>query len=142
MRLGMSSAGFFGRMETEEAAANLRHYPLDTCEVFVQTFSEYTGAFGQIIRNNLGGMDCVSIHPKGTQFEGELFSRSPRQTQDAFRLLAGVCEAGKALGARYYVMHGPGCIRTRRTPIQIYEMADRMQRIVETASAYGIRVLW
>lgn len=34
MKLGLSSAAFYGRMETEEAAAHLRDFPIEVCEIF------------------------------------------------------------------------------------------------------------
>ena len=138
----MSSAGFYGRMETEDAAAYLTGFGIDTCEVFLQTFSEYTAEFGRLTRQRMGGLDCASVHPKGTQFESDLFSRSPRQTEDAFRWLEGVCAAGEALGARYYVMHGFSGVRTRRTPDQVNEVQARILRAGETARAHGMHILW
>ena len=142
MRLGLSSAGFYGRMETEEAAASLRGYPIETCEVFLQSFSEYTEDFGRLVRSGMGALPCASVHPKGTQFESDLFSRSPRQTEDAFRWFRGVCEAGEAIGARYYVMHGFWGIRTQRTPVQVNALAERMARCQSIAAAHGMEVLW
>ena len=39
MKLGMSSAVFYGYLETEDAAAALKDYGLQTCEVFLETHS-------------------------------------------------------------------------------------------------------
>ena len=106
MRVGLSCAAFYGRGETEDAAALVRGFPAACCEVFVQTPSEYCGAFGRVVRERLGDLPCVSVHPLGTQFEQQLFGRSARQVEDAFRLFTGVCDAGQAMGAAY-----SGCMR-------------------------------
>ena len=50
MRVGLSCAAFYGRGETEDAAALVRGFPAACCEVFVQTPSEYCGAFGRVVR--------------------------------------------------------------------------------------------
>lgn len=142
MKLGISSAAFYGVMETEDAAAHLTTLPVDTCEVFVQTWSEYSRDFGLLLRQRLGSLHCTSIHPKSTQYEGDLFSRSPRQTEDAFMLLDRVCQTGEAAGAHYYVMHGFWGIRTVRTPDQIHELLPRMARAQQVAAGHGITILW
>ena len=107
MRIGLSSAAFSGRMETEEEAARTAALGVPCCEVFLETFSEYSGDFGREVRARLGETECVSVHPKGTQFESDLFGRSRRQVEDAMAWFAGVCDAGRALGAKYYIFHGP-----------------------------------
>ena len=116
MLLGMSSAGFYGRMETEEEAAHLTEFPLDVCEIFLQTRSEYNAAFGQEVHTRLHGLPCLSVHPKGTQFEPDLFGQSPRQRQDGMETFAGVLDAGRALGSKWYVFHGPSGIQSPHAP--------------------------
>ena len=142
MKLGMSSASFYGRLETEEAAEYLLSFPIETCEIFLETFSEYTAAFGSCVRERLGHLPCASVHPKGTQFEGDLFAASARQRQDALHLFDGVCAAGEALGASYYVFHGPGMIRRRITPAQIQRLKPVMHDMQQCAEDHGMEVLW
>ena len=142
MKLGLSSAAFYGRMETEDAAQHLTDFGLDTCEVFLETFSEYSADFGRIVREKLGTLPCGSVHPKGTQFEGDLFGRSARQRADALRIFTGVCAAGQALGAKYYVMHGPGMINSRVSPERIYMLGEVMPQMQAIARARGMEVLW
>ena len=83
MKLGMSSGVFYGTYETEDAASLLTSYGLQTCEISLQTHSEYSAAFGQTVRERLRGLPCVSVHPKGTQFEPDIFGQSLRQHRDA-----------------------------------------------------------
>lgn len=142
MRIGMSSAAFYGLLETEEQALHLRDFPLDACEIFLETYSEYTADFGRLVRRNLGEIPCASVHPKGTQFEADLFGRSKRQVADALRLFTGVCDAGQALGAGIYVLHGPGTINTQRRPDQIGDLVERIGQMQAIARARGLQVCW
>ena len=95
MKLGMSSAVFYGYLETEDAAAALKDYGLQTCEVFLETHSEYSPAFGQTVRERLRGLPCVSVHPKGTQFEPDIFGQSPGSTGTPWRFSAGYARRGR-----------------------------------------------
>lgn len=142
MRLGLSSAAFYGRMETEDQAAYLTSFPVGCCEVFLQTPSEYTADFGALVRSRLGDIPCVSVHPKGTQFEWDLFGRSGRQVEDAFSTFTGVCQAGQALGARYYVLHGPAGVSVPLEPGRIHCLQETMARMQGIAAAHGMEVLW
>ena len=142
MRLGMSSAAYYGRFETEDAAGYLNTFDLDTCEVFLQTFSEYTPAFGKTVRDKLKGLDCASVHPKGTQFELDLFGSSERQRRDAMQIFEGVCASGEQFGAKFYVLHGPPCINTRRRPDGIRNLKQIFPEMQKIAGVHGIEVLW
>lgn len=143
MRIGISSAAFYGQMETEDQALQLRQlFKLDVCEVFLETHSEYSAAFAALVRERLDGLPCVSVHPKGTQFEQDLFGRSHRQAQDALGTFRRVCEAGQALGAQYYVFHGPHLVSGRLRPQGIYELEERVARLQEIAGSCGIELLW
>ncbi|MGN0746781.1 MAG: sugar phosphate isomerase/epimerase family protein [Aristaeellaceae bacterium] len=142
MTIGMSGAAFYGRMETEDTAAYLTRFPIDCCEIFLQTGSEYTTAFGGLVRRMLAGLRCVSVHAKGNQFEWELFGRSPRQVEDAFRQFTGVCDAGQAMGARYYVFHGPAGVLAPLSPERIHALPRVMGRMQEIAASRGMTVLW
>ena len=75
MQLGLSTAAFYGRWETEESAAQMARWGVDCVEVFLETYSEYTRAFGTQVRRALCGIPCTSIHPQGTQFENGLTGR-------------------------------------------------------------------
>lgn len=142
MTIGLSCAAFYGRMESEDQAAHLRAFPLDCCEVFLQTPSEYRAAFGRLVRQRLGGLPCASIHVKGTQFEPDLFGASARQREDAFATLRGALDAGQALGARWYVFHGPGGAAAPITLESIRALPERFQAMQAEAQARGLEILW
>lgn len=140
--IGLSCAAFYGRMETEEQAAHLRDFPLDTCEVFLQTPSEYQASFGSLVRRRLSGLPCASVHAKGTQFEPDLFGASARQRADALATLCGALDAGQALGARWYVFHGPGGVKGPITPDRIAALPERFARMQQEARRRGLEILW
>lgn len=142
MKVGMSSAAFYGMRETEDAAAHLADFPLDTCEVFLETYSEYCAGFAMELRRRLPAQHVLSVHPLGTQFEPQLFGRAKRQVEDAFRIFTGVCEAGRALGASYYVFHGPFGVHAPLRPERIHRLQGTMARMQEIAGENGLSVLW
>ena len=74
------------------------------------------------------------MHPKGTQFEPDIFSPSPRQRQDALDFFRRVCDAGQALGASYYVFHSVGMIRGRRHPGELYHMVENLHALQDIAN--------
>ncbi len=142
MKLGISSAAFYGRMETEEAAEHLKAFDVDTCEVFLQTYSEYTRAFGQVVREKLGPVTVTSVHPKGTQFETDLFGSSVRQRADALQIFERVCIAGEMMGASFYVLHGPASYRHATRISGILRLPDVLPEMQKVAEKHGMEVLW
>lgn len=142
MKLGISSAAFYGQMETEDQAALLHDFPVEVCEVFLETRSEYSAAFGALVRERLAGMPCLSVHPKGSQFEQDLFGRSKRQEADALDTFRHVCGAGQALGAKYYVFHGAFSVSGRLRPGAIFELPERVTNLRAVAAAHGLELLW
>ena len=53
MKIGLSTAAFYGKWEVEEAAALLGRYGAECAEVFLQTRSEYAREFARLVRKNL-----------------------------------------------------------------------------------------
>lgn len=142
MRLGLSSAAFYGRGETEDAAQRLRDFPVDLCEIFLETWSEYSAAFGRAVRERLCGLPCRSIHAKGLMFEGDLFGASQRQRQDAFKVLENVLDCGAALGAGVWVFHGPPDFRGGLAPERIRRLAESVQTACALAKERSILMAW
>ena len=99
MKIGLSSAAYYGQLETDEAAAHIAELPLDTCEVFLETPSEYTTDFTFRMRYNMNNFPVTSVHPLGTQFEPQLFGRAARQSDDA----CGAPSPARAVGERQLV---------------------------------------
>ena len=49
MKIGLSTAAFYGKWEVEEAAALLGRYGAECAEVFLQTRSEYAREFARLV---------------------------------------------------------------------------------------------
>lgn len=105
--LGLSTAANYGRLETEEMAALMPGMGLDCCEVFLDSYSEFSTGFAQIVKDVLQGLPVHSVHALGTVFEAQLFSHAKRQREDARDILLRILDAAALLGAKVYVYHGP-----------------------------------
>ena len=142
MRLGLSTAAFYGRWETEEAAVQLSRLPIDCAETFLQTPGEYGADFGALVRRNLGPVACTSVHPMGTQFENQLHGRSPRQRKDAFDMLRRVLDAVAALGAGMYVYHGRSTPLLSPLPWNLPDNLAVLEAMREEAAPRGVTIAW
>ena len=142
MHLGLSTAAFYGQMETEEAAGYISGLPLDCAEAFLQTRSEYEPGFAQIMRERFRGLRCTSIHPMGLHFETSMTSLSPRQRADAFDMFRRVLDAGQALGARTYVYHGLCSPRLSPVPWSLQRNLDALGPMCEEAAQRGMVIGW
>ena len=100
MEFGISTAAFYRRAATEDALCHIREQGASLCEVYLESFSEYTPDFAHLLRQRADalGLRVVSVHPMGTQFEPQLFSLSVRQHDDAWRILSGCCKARRSWG--------------------------------------------
>jgi len=142
MQLGLSTAAFYGRWETEEAAERIALMGMDCAEVFLQTMSEYELAFAALVREKLGGVPCVSMHPSGIQFENQMFGRSLRQRKDAFDLFRRALDAAQLLGVRYYVYHGRSTALLTPLPFNLQVNIDMLGQMDEEAAQRGMRIAW
>ena len=141
MQLGLSTAAFYGRYETEEAAAHIARLPLDCCEVFLQSDSENSGEFARVVRQNLGGMPCTSIHPLGG-YENYMAGRPARQIRDAFAHFARVLDAGEALGAETFVYHGRNTPLLSPLPWNLAWNVEAIAPMCAQAEARGMVIGW
>ena len=128
MLVGISTASLFTRKFTEDALSYLVQNKVDTIEVFFASYCEYTKKFGKLLKKRLTGDTVVnSIHTLNTQFEPQLYSVNLRAQEDSFKILNGVLDAGKEIGAKNYTFNGVA--RLKRTPLKID--FDRVERITQ-----------
>lgn len=142
MKLGLSTAAFYGKYETEDAAAHIRRFSLECAEVFLETGSEYTAAFGALLHERLGGLEATSVHPLGTAFENAIFGKSPRQREDALQIFTGVMDAAHAVGAGIYVYHGQHDAKGRPLEPNFPRFAQGLERMCAIGRERGVRVCW
>ena len=142
MKIGISTASLFGRYYTEDAIQKLNSYNVETTEVFLESYSEYTKKFGKKLKKLKKGMDVHSIHTLTTQFESTLYSANDRARKESFDLLKGTVEAGKQIGAKYYTFHGGA--RIKRTPMTIdFDRVGRItNQIIEECAKGGIELAY
>lgn len=142
MKIGLSTAAFYGKWEVEEAAALLGRYGAECAEVFLQTRSEYAREFARLVRKNLNGVPCTSVHPFGTAFENEFFARSTRQRADALDTFRHALDAAAELGAHLYVYHGRYSPARIELPFEPQRNAEILTLMQEEAARRDIRVAW
>lgn len=110
------------------------------CEVFLETYSEYSAAFGRLIKERLGSTRAVSIHSKTQHFEGDVLGQSHRQRTDALHMCEGFLQAGQVLDAHTYVYHGPANTRNRTPDFAAWQ--EPIQAVISLCGQYGIALSW
>lgn len=141
MRLGLSTAAFYGRWETEEAAEKMAGMPIDCAEVFLQSQSEYQEEFALMTRRNLGKISCTSVHPLGNH-ENYMASRPWRQKRDAFDTFRRVLDAGAHLGAKTYVYHGRNTPQLSPVPWNLEWNLEALLPMCEEAKQRDMVIGW
>lgn len=106
MEIGISTATLFGRLYNEDALPVLNELDARVCEVFLETYCEYTQSFARLLKSRLGGLKVHSLHTLNTHFEPQLYSLCERTYNDALKIFEGCLKAGKILGASNYTLHG------------------------------------
>lgn len=141
MLLGLSTAAFYGRYETEDAAAQIAALGLDCAEVFLQSESEETPAFASLVKEKLCGVPCTSIHPLGG-YENYMAGRPKRQVQDAFARYKRILDAGAELGAGVFVYHGRNTPLLSPLPWNLAWNIEALVPMCEEAHKRGMVVAW
>lgn len=142
MEIGISTASYFNKMQIEDAIPDIGAHGIPVCEVFLNTFSEYEPPFIELLSERLkkANVGVFSVHPMSMQFEPQLFSIHPRQREDAQTIFRRVLAAGKRLGARYYVMHGPARLFGGVKNIGLERISPILIDLAAVAASYGIQL--
>lgn len=106
MQVGISTASLFMRQYNEEAVQTIKNLGVKTCEIFLETFSEYTREYGELLNEKKGSLNVNSVHLYTTHIEPQLFSENERTLKDAHYFLERAMQAAQAFGAKYYTFHG------------------------------------
>ncbi|MGI6151396.1 MAG: sugar phosphate isomerase/epimerase family protein [Christensenellales bacterium] len=144
MDIGISTASFYSRLQTEDALTAIKGLGADVCEVFLDSYSEYEPEFGALLVERVEdlGLKVVSVHAMSPQFEPQLFSLSLRQRQDARNLFKKVLKQGRLLGAKRLVFHGPARLRGAVRNAQYQRIGPIVSELAEMAGCYGLRLAW
>lgn len=142
MKLGISTASLFVRKNTEDALKFLSDNNVQTAEVFLESYCEYSREFGKLLNSVQGKTDVHSVHVLTTQYEPQLYSINERAKADSFKLLDNAMAAAKEFGAKYYTFHGGA--RFKKTPFKIdYERVGKItQEIIDAIKPYGVSLAY
>lgn len=140
MEIGVSTASLFLREYNEDSLVTLNEIDARTCEIFLESFSEYTEEFGKLLLSRKGNLNVHSLHVITLNFETELFSANQRAFNDANYWFERVLSTGKLLGAHCYTMHGRARIKAGSDYDNYEKAGKRLAILCETAAKYGIKI--
>ena len=140
MEIGISTATLFGRLYNEDALPLLDRLDSRVCEVFLETYCEYTENFANLLKSRLGGLKVHSIHTLNTHFEPQLFSPCDRTRADATGIFENCLKAGKILGAKNYTLHGKAKFKKGVVYDDYEQIGGYMNALIYLAAEYGINV--
>lgn len=140
MKIGISTASYFNKLNIEDAVLALGEHRVSPCELFLNSFSEYEPEFVEMLHGRVqqAGLQVFSVHPMSTQFEPLLFSLHPRQKADAWKLYELVLRDGKRLGASHYVLHGAANFSGAAKNLQLTRIIPIFRDLLALAQSYGI----
>lgn len=138
MAFGISTSCLYP-MNTEDSLETLGRLGVRTCEVFLNSISETTAEFAEILNKikNEYGMDIVSVHPFSSFSETYmLFGEYERRYLDAFDFYKRCFEFTATVGADFSIIHGS----LKPSKISENEYFERFFRLSEAGKEFGISV--
>ncbi len=142
MKTGISTASLFMRHHTEDALEYLSKNGISVAEVFLESYREYNGKFGELLATKKGNTQIHSVHTLTTQFEPQLYSLNERAKEDSFELLKGTMECAKKIGAKYYTFHGQARFKVNHNTTDYDRVGAITQEIIDTISPYGVTLAY
>lgn len=142
MKTGISTASLYGKMYTEDALDFFNKNGIVNCEVFLSSYSEYEEGFGKILKEKQGNVNVHSIHTLNSQFEGQLFSKSLRQYEDAKKIFTSCIKIGQRLGAKIYVLHGPQQMKYTKYVTNYQFFGERTSELAQIAKKHDMLLTW
>lgn len=138
MEIGISTATLFGRLYNEDALPYLQEIDARVCEVFLETFCEYTADYANLLKRNLGNLKVHSVHTLNTHFEPQLFSSNERALEDAFKIFENCLKACNILGASCYTMHGKARLKKGSVFTNYKDLGSYLNQICAVAKKYSV----
>lgn len=142
MKLGLSTACFYGDIEVEDTITLYNDIGIKNAEVFLNCPSEYKSEFINELKKRKGTLNIHSIHAHTSSFEPELFSPHERTRKDAEETFREICRAGFELGAKYYTFHGPFVKKGREVDLDYGKFSARVNQLCEIASSYSMYIAY
>ena len=128
------------RKFNEDALPLLDSLDARVVEVFLESFSEYSEKFGQLLASRKGKLRVHSVHVLTTQFEPQLFEANPRSKKDAFDIFENVLKAARAMGATHYTLHGKARYKKGVVFNDFPLYIKCFNELTELAAGYGVKV--
>ncbi len=140
MEIGLSSAVFYPKIETEDSIELISDLGFKCAEIFLNTPMEFEKDFIGLLKDKKDkcGLKINSVHSFSPLYEPYLFDSYKRRRTDMLKYFSKVCKAASTLGASCYTFHG-----MRLTDIDeidfklIYEVYDTLTYI---AGENGIKL--
>lgn len=142
MKLGISTATFFGKILTEDSFEIMEKMDAKICEVFLTTFFEYTSDFAAFLKTKAKNIKVHSIHSLNSQYEPELFNSVDRTRLDSEKVFKDVCIAGGILGANYYTFHGPARLKKKEYVFDYEVLGKRIEELCGITKSYGMELCY
>ncbi len=138
MNIGISTAIFYPDLLTEDAVTLLAEGGFEEGEVFVNSFSEFTPEYGEMLgelaRNK--GFSIRSIHTVSSAFEPYLFDAYERRRDDFFKIYQDFMRFGEIVGAKAYTFHG--LIKKPHPKMTFKDLVYIYERMVYEGNLHGI----
>ena len=135
MKIGISTACYTDKKETEEVLPLLKDSGAETCEIYLRTFYEYRPEFAQKYAARLDGVEVNSVHVAPLNFEPQLFFNDRRTRGDGFYWLDQVMRSARLFGSDKYTFHG----YLQRSGGCGYDYAaERLREICGFCERYGV----
>ncbi|CAM2734728.1 sugar phosphate isomerase/epimerase [Hathewaya histolytica] len=108
MEIGLSSATFYPKINTEDSLKIIKDLGFDFAEIFINTHSEYSPKFLEILKKEKEKteLEILSVHAFCAIFELYLFDPYIRRRKDMIKYFKKHCKLTKELGAEFYTFHG------------------------------------
>ena len=144
MITGMSTSCFFGREILEDTIGIMGKMGVRKAEVFLNTLSEYEPDFVKELRARAddNGVEILSVHPMGVQFEMPMYTPYERTVRDAEDIYKKVLDACNILGAKRYIYHGGLFIKGGRMPLDFEKTGRITGRVCDLAAERGIEIAY
>ncbi|MBD5132022.1 MAG: sugar phosphate isomerase/epimerase [Clostridiales bacterium] len=139
MKIGISTSTFFNTVPTDGVFDILRKLRSNTCELCLNTFSDYEKIYVDTLAQFRAGIDVVAVSPLSMQFEPQLFSPNMRVRADAELIFRKVCYACFAFGAKFYTFRGPINLTNERD-FDYTRLSQRLAQLIDLAATYGVNL--
>lgn len=137
MKVGISTACFWNKCETEETFCKIKDAAAECAEVYLQTFYEYRPEFAKKFSSRAEGLEINSVHVLPSNFEPQLLFNPRRVRGDGFYWLDQVMRSAQLFGAKNYTFHGN--IR-KGDKTDFDNTAERLNEVIGFCARYGVRL--